>query len=77
MKCRACNGSGLVITGPGIRGLRDCDICNGTGVIGRSETTLEDACPVCGTLFPTDDRLDFIPVEDIEFCYHCGARVKE
>lgn len=36
----------------------------------------QDACPICGTLFPTDDRLDFIPAEDIRFCYYCGARIK-
>lgn len=35
----------------------------------------QDACPVCGTLFPTDDRMDFIPVKEIHFCYHCGANL--
>lgn len=35
----------------------------------------QDTCPVCGTLFPTDDRMDFIPVEEIHFCYHCGANL--
>lgn len=33
-------------------------------------------CFACGTLFPTDDRMDFIPVEEINYCYHCGAKVK-
>ena len=38
---------------------------------------VQDACPVCGTLVPTDDRMDFIPVEEIHFCYHCGANLTE
>lgn len=39
------------------------------------EDTPQDVCPICGTLFPTDDSLDFIPAEEIHFCYHCGARM--
>lgn len=35
----------------------------------------KNVCPICGTLFPTDDSLDFIPAEEIRFCYHCGARM--
>lgn len=45
-------------------------------VIDLEKDTPQDACPACGALFPTDDRLDFIPVEEIKFCYHCGERVK-
>ena len=36
----------------------------------------DNACPVCGTLFPTDNKSDYIPAEDVEFCYHCGSRIK-
>lgn len=36
----------------------------------------EDVCPICGTLFPTDDRMDFIPVAEIKFCYSCGAKIQ-
>lgn len=34
---------------------------------------VQGACPVCGTLFPTDNKMDFIPAEEIHFCYHCGT----
>lgn len=31
MKCKVCNGSGLLPIGEGIRGLKICDFCKGTG----------------------------------------------
>lgn len=40
------------------------------------EPQREDICPICGTLFPTDDRIDYIPIEEVKFCYSCGARVR-
>ncbi len=76
MKCKICNGTGLVGIGPEIRGLKKCDVCNGTGNVNVVVDALQNACPICGTLFPTDDRMDYILVEEIEFCYHCGAKVK-
>ncbi len=33
MKCKICNGTGLVGMGPGVRGLQKCDACNGTGEV--------------------------------------------
>lgn len=32
MKCKMCNGIGLIGIGPGIRGAKKCDACNGTGM---------------------------------------------
>lgn len=32
MKCKICNGTGLVGIGPGIRGIKRCDACHGTGM---------------------------------------------
>lgn len=31
MKCKTCNGTGLVGIGPKIRGIKKCESCNGTG----------------------------------------------
>ncbi len=76
MKCKVCNGTGLVGIGQGIRGFKSCGACNGTGVTGTMKNIPEDACPICGTLFPTDDIMDFIPIEEINFCYSCGAKIK-
>lgn len=76
MKCKVCNGTGFVGIGPGIRGIKKCDVCNGEGEVNAPERIPNDACPTCRTLFPTDDRADYIPVEEIHFCYHCGARVR-
>lgn len=67
MKCKVCNGTGFVGIGPGIRGIKKCDVCNGEGEVNAPEHTPNDACPTCGTLFPTDDRADYIPVEEIHF----------
>lgn len=32
MKCKMCNGTGFVGIGPGIRGIKRCDACHGTGI---------------------------------------------
>ena len=32
MKCKICNGTGMVSIGPGIRGIKKCDAFHGTGV---------------------------------------------
>ena len=32
MKCKVCNGTGLVGIGQGICGLKKCGACNGTGI---------------------------------------------
>ena len=45
-------------------------------VLNEVAVTAKDTCPVCGYLFPTDDRADYIPADEIEFCYHCGAKLK-
>ncbi len=76
MKCKVCNGAGFVGIGPGIRGIKKCDVCNGEGEINTPERIPNDACPTCGALFPTDNRVDYIPVEEIHFCYYCGARIR-
>lgn len=77
MKCEVCNGTGWVSIGHGIRGIKKCKVCQGTGIIADAKSFSRDACPICGTLFPTDEKTDYIPVEEINFCYHCGAKVKE
>lgn len=32
-KCKACNGTGIVSLGEGIRGIKKCPYCNGKGKI--------------------------------------------
>ena len=76
MKCNTCNGTGYVSIGPGIRGIKKCEVCKGTGTITEDKVMTKNTCPVCGTLFPTDDRMDYIPAEEIHFCYYCGADLK-
>lgn len=75
-KCDVCNGAGLVGIGHGVRGLKKCEACNGAGAVVAHKAIPKDSCPICGALFPTDDRVDFIPEEEIIFCYRCGSKIK-
>ena len=34
-------------------------------------------CPKCGRAIPTDDAYDYIPAEDVHFCYYCGSKIEQ
>lgn len=47
MKCKICNGTGYVGIGSGIRGIKKCDACHGTGAAqGYTETYEPEAVDV-------------------------------
>lgn len=35
----------------------------------------DDRCTHCGAYVPTDNKRDYIPLEDNLYCYNCGARM--
>ena len=38
--------------------------------------TEEGKCSECGTPIPTDNRLDYIPRDEVAYCYFCGADMR-
>lgn len=38
--------------------------------------TKDGCCSECGTLIPTDDRVDCIFRDEVMFCYNCGADMR-
>ena len=38
---------------------------------------IDGKCSNCGVYIPTDTRIDFIPEEECEFCYSCGADMRK
>lgn len=60
MKCKKCNGTGMVGIGNGIRGIKKCDSCNGTGHVDEYKKAI---------IF---DRWFLPPKELDEFCKSIG-----
>ncbi|MDO5546863.1 MAG: hypothetical protein Q4F79_00025 [Eubacteriales bacterium] len=60
MKCKKCNGTGMVGLGDGIRGIKKCDACNGTGSVERYVKAI-----IFSRWFLAPDELD-------EFCRSIG-----
>ena len=54
MKCKICSGTGFVGIGPGIRGIKKCESCNGTG---RVQGYVEVQHPVADVLIPVDSEM--------------------
>lgn len=39
--------------------------------------TEETDCSECGMPAPTDDRIDFINISELNYCPYCGAKMNE
>lgn len=37
---------------------------------------INGGCSNCGSYIPTDSRMDYIPEEECNFCYYCGADMR-
>lgn len=63
MKCKKCEGKGMLSLGAGIRGITKCPACNGTGEVPDNDTTK------IAIIF---DRWFIAPDELNEFCKGIG-----
>ena len=44
IKCRACDGKGLLAFGENIKGLQKCPVCKGTGIIDTRPISFAEFC---------------------------------
>lgn len=63
MKCKQCEGKGMIGLGVGIRGVTKCPVCNGKGEVPDNSTTK------VAVIF---DRWFIAPDELNEFCQSIG-----
>lgn len=67
--CGVCNGTGLVSIGAGVRGLKRCEACHGTGVVKAHRYGHWEVCYVCSLCGE-------IARETAEECPFCHASMK-